>query len=267
MESELFGHEKGAFTGAEYQRPGKFELVKDGTLLLDEISNMPLNSQIKLLRVIQEKKVYRLGGAKPLDINVRLLVASNQELVVLAQSGGFRRDLFYRLNDFTITLPPLRERKDDIPHLANRFLTLANAELNKRVSGFSESALEAMLASDWPGNVRQLRSTVRRAVLLADTLITEKHLDVTPSTARSADHGPRLEDRLSRNLSLKEIVRQETMAIERNVLTQALKHTGGNKAKAARMLQIDYKTMHTKVKQLGISVRRKKTEELTPRGS
>ncbi len=128
LESELFGHEKGAFTGAESQKHGKFEVAQGGTLFLDEISNMPLGSQVKLLRVLQEKKVYRVGGTKPLSVNVRLLVASNQDLHELALSGSFRRDLFYRLNEFTITIPPLRERKDDIPYLAKRFLDQANIE-------------------------------------------------------------------------------------------------------------------------------------------
>ena len=123
LESELFGHEKGAFTGAEFQKAGKFEIAQGGTLFLDEISNMPLGSQVKLLRVLQEKKVYRVGGTKPLNVNVRLVVASNQDLHELALSGSFRRDLFYRLNEFTITIPPLRERKEDIPYLAKRFWT------------------------------------------------------------------------------------------------------------------------------------------------
>ena len=136
LESELFGHERGAFTGAEVQKPGKFELAQGGTLFLDEISNMPLGSQAKLLRVIQEKKVYRVGGTKPISVNVRLLVASNQDLHELTESDSFRRDLFYRLNEFSIGVPPLRERKEDIPYLAKRFLDLANIELKKNVRGF-----------------------------------------------------------------------------------------------------------------------------------
>ena len=178
LESELFGHEKGAFTGAEVQKPGKFELAEGGTLFLDEISNMPLGSQAKLLRVLQEKKVYRVGGTKPINVNVRLLAASNRDLHDLTVSGTFRRDLFYRINEFTIVIPPLRERKEDIPYLAKRFLDMANIELKKGVRGFSESALNVLFNYNWPGNVRQLRSTIRRAALLADDLITEKHLDL-----------------------------------------------------------------------------------------
>lgn len=252
LESELFGHEKGAYTGAGSQKPGKFELAEKGTLFLDEISNMPLNSQAKLLRVIQEKRVYRVGASKPVKIDVRLLVASNRDLRVLAESGSFRRDLFYRLNEFTITIPPLRERKEDIIYLAKRFLDITNAELKMNVKGFSKSALEVMLLYDWPGNVRQLRSVVRRAVLLTDDWICEKHLDIKRVPVPSVECSPKVQETWSRNRTLKEIRRQNIIALEREVLVQALKYTGGNKAKAARILQIDYKTIHTKIKQLKI---------------
>jgi len=253
LESELFGHERGAFTGAEVQKPGKFELAQGGTLFLDEISNMPLGSQAKLLRVIQEKKVYRVGGTKPISVNVRLLVASNQDLHELTESDSFRRDLFYRLNEFSIGVPPLRERKEDIPYLAKRFLDLANIELKKNVRGFSESALNMMFNYPWPGNVRQLRSTIRRAALLADELITEKHLDLKRVPVPGLAFTPKVEGTPWKGLSLREIVEQSTTAVEREVLTQVLKNTGGNKAKAARLLKMDYKTIHVKLKKLGIS--------------
>jgi len=254
LESELFGHEKGAFTDAKFQKPGKIELARGGTLFLDEISNMPLGSQAKILRVLQEKKVYRVGSSKPIDIDVRLLVASNKDLFALTESGSFRPDLFFRLNEFTITVPPLRERKEDIHYLVKRFLDITNAELNKNVKGFSESAIEDLMAFDWPGNVRQLRSTIRRGVLMADDLITEKNLDIMKRLSKPIlTFSLKNQGILSKNMSLKEIVRQNTNAIERQILKQALNHTGGNKAKAARMLQIDYKTIHTKIKQLGIS--------------
>jgi two-component system nitrogen regulation response regulator GlnG len=253
LESELFGHEKGAFTGAVLRKAGKFEMAKAGTLLLDEVSNMPLGSQAKLLRVLQEKKIYRVGGNEALDIDVRLLVASNQDLAAALQAGSFRRDLFYRLNEFVINVPPLRKRQEDIPYLAKRFLDATNIELGKRVEGFSESAIEALLAYDWPGNVRQLRSTIRRAVVLAHDVITEKHLDMKRVPAPSLTFAPQIQGMPWGDLSLKQIVRSNTMAIEREVIVQALKYTGGNKAKAARLLKIDYKTIHTKVKTLGIS--------------
>ena len=252
LESELFGHERGAFTGAEVQKPGKFEVAQGGTLFLDEISNMPMGSQAKLLRVLQEKKVYRVGGTKPISVNVRLLVASNQDLHDLTESSSFRRDLFYRLNEFSIVVPALRERKEDIPYLAKRFLDLANIELKKNVRGFSESALNVMFNYPWPGNVRQLRSTIRRAGLLADELITEKHLDLKRVPVPGLAFTPKVEGTPWKGLSLREIVEQSTTAVEREVLTQVLKNTGGNKAKAARLLKIDYKTIHLKLKKLGI---------------
>ena len=254
LESELFGHERGAFTSAEVQKPGKFELAQGGTLFLDEISNMPLGSQAKLLRVLQEKKVYRVGGTKPISTNVRLLVASNQDLHELTESGSFRRDLFYRLNEFSIVVPPLRERKEDIPYLAKRFLDLANIELKKSVKGFSESALNVMFNYPWPGNVRQLRSTIRRAALLADETITEKHLDLKRVPVPGLAFTPKVDGTPWKGLSLRQIVDQSTTAVEREVLTQVLKTTGGNKAKAARLLKIDYKTIHGKIKQLGIQI-------------
>lgn len=252
LESELFGHEKGAFTDAAMQKAGKFEIAQKGTLFLDEISNMPLGSQAKLLRVLQEKKVYRLGGTKPLTVDVRLLVASNQDLHELALAGSFRQDLFYRLNEFTITIPPLRERKDDIPYLGKRFLDQANKELNKQVKGFSESALNVLFNYSWPGNVRQLRSIIRRAALLADNMITDKHLELKRVDVPGMTFTPKVQGTPWKSLSLKEILRQSITAIEREVLTEALKNTGGNKAKAARLLRIDYKTIHEKVKKLGI---------------
>lgn len=255
LESELFGHEKGAFTGAELKKPGKFELAQGGTLFLDEILNMPLSSQAKLLRVLQDKKVSRVGSTKPINVDVHVLVASNLDLEDAVVSGSFRRDLFYRLNEFTIKIPPLRERKEDIHYLVKRFLDLTNKELKKNVEGFSESAIERLTAYDWPGNVRQLRSTIRRAVLLANKMITEKHLDLkTMSLPGLAINLKKAEGMPWKDLSLKEIVQQKIIEVERDVLGKVLKYTGGNKAKAARILQIDYKTIHTKVKQLGISV-------------
>jgi DNA-binding NtrC family response regulator len=248
LESELFGHEKGAFTGAVVQKLGKFQTAEKGTLFLDEISNMPLSSQAKLLRTLQDKKIYRVGGTRPIAIDVRLVVASNQDLQVLASEGTFRRDLFFRLNEFTIHVPPLRGRKEDIPYLAKLFLEATNKELGKNVRGFTESAIEAVLRCNWPGNVRQLRSAIRRAVLLADENITEELLDIREGEPPGCTFTPKVDITPWKDMSLRDIVRCGTQSIEREVITQVLKHTGGNKAKAARILHIDYKTMHTKVK-------------------
>jgi DNA-binding NtrC family response regulator len=256
LESELFGHAKGAFTGAGRKKTGKLAAANDGTAFLDEVSNLPLASQAKLLRAIQEKKVFPLGANEPVPINIRLLTASNQDLYTLSKSGSFRSDLFYRLNEFTIKVPPLRERKEDILYLAKRFLDITNAELNKAVKGFSESALEMLQAFAWPGNVRELRSTIRRAVLLADDVITVNHLDICKRTqAPISKITPEIEDMPFENVSLKEVVRQNTVALERKILTQTLQYTGGNKSKAARILKIDYKTIYIKIKQLGIETK------------
>ncbi len=252
LESELFGHEKGSFTGAVKQKPGKFEISQKGTLLLDEMFNMSMASQAKLLRVLQERKIYRVGGTQPIDVDVRLLVATNRDLEKCS-SENFRKDLFFRLNEFTIRIPPLRQRKEDIPYLAKRFLTSTNLELQKNVRGFGDEAIDMLLAYDWPGNVRQLRSLIRRAVLMADDMVTEKHLDM--KRLPRIETAPKVEKEYSawQGRSLKEIVRDKTMAVEKEVLTRVLEETGGNKAKAARLLKIDYKTIHTKLKSLCIS--------------
>lgn len=251
IESELFGYQKGAFTGAVGAKPGKFEIARGGTLFLDEISNLPLCSQAKLLRVLQEKVVYRLGGARPVLVDVRLLAATNQDLSQL-DAASMRGDLFFRLNEFTLAVPPLRERKEDISYLCSRFLALTNAELHKNVGGVSESCLEILRAYDWPGNVRQLRSVIRRAVLLAEDTITEKHLDIKKVTAEGMAFAPRVQKMSWRGHSFKEIVRDGVNSIEKEILCQVMEYTGGNKAEAARLLHIDYKTMHTKLKQLGL---------------
>ncbi len=262
LESELFGYERGAFTGAEAQKPGKFQLAQGGTLFLDEISNMPLSSQAKLLRVLQEKRVYRVGGTKPIQMDVRLLVASNQNLKELTTSGAFRQDLFYRLNEFTISIPPLRDRKEDIPYLAKRFLSNANKELNKQVKGFSKTVINTLIAYSWPGNVRQLRSIIRRAALLADKIITEKHLELRPVDLSRMAHPRKVQ-----GTPWKEILEQSITAVEREVYTQLFKETGGNKSKAARLLEVDYSTLHRKVKKLGIRIDNESEPEITDQGT
>jgi len=257
LESELFGHEKGAYTGADRQKIGRFEMACGGTLFLDEISNMPLGSQAKLLRVLQEKTIYRVGGAQPVSADVRVLAASNQDLHRLEGSDSLRRDVYFRLNEFTIRVPPLRERQEDILYLAKRFVDLTNLELQKNVKSFTQSAVDALLSYNWPGNVRQLRSMIRRAVLLADDMITEQHLAmdwVSPKAAVACPEGDKqTQDALRGDLTFKEIKHRKIVAIEMEILAQVLRETGGNKAKAARLLHIDYKTIHSKIRQYGIS--------------
>jgi len=255
FESELFGYEKGAFTGALAHKAGKFEMAQGGTLFLDEIGNMPVNSQVKLLRAIQERTFFRVGGKEPISVDVRLVVATNQDLAAGISNGSFTRDLFYRLCEFTIAMPPLRERRDDVVHLSNRFLEATNLELNKDVRGFSEEARQLLLEHPWPGNVRQLRSTVRRAVLQADVLIRPEHLCLeSPTWETDTGIFPTPEDSAWDGLPLKEIVRRNTAELERRVLARVLRKTRGNKAEAARLLQVDYKTLHSKVKQYRITI-------------
>ncbi|HUY13894.1 MAG TPA: sigma-54 dependent transcriptional regulator [Terriglobia bacterium] len=257
IESTLFGHERGAFTGADQQTVGTIEVANTGTLFLDEISNLPLTSQSKLLRVLQEKTLCRVGGTKPIHMDARVLTASGHPLEALCERGSFRPDLYFRLNEYTISIPPLRERREDIPYLAKRFMDIANIEISRSIKGFSPSAIEAMLTYRWPGNVRQLQSAVRRAVLMAEDTITEGHLGL-----RLDECKPLAEDELVArsstpdrgwdDLPLREIVRRQTVHVERMVIVHALRRTGGNKAKAARLLQVDYKTLHSKVKAYGI---------------
>jgi len=253
LESELFGHEKGSFTGADHQKLGKFELAHGGSLFMDEIGNMPAGSQAKFLRVLQDRKLYRVGGVKPVNVDIRLIVATNQDLHEMADDGAFRKDLYYRLSEFTIRIPALRERKEDIPYLAKRFLDLANIELKKLVAGFTDEAVETLMSYNWPGNVRQLRSVIRRAVLVATDTITEKDISIKRVSVPGMAFPRKITGKSPwGNVSLSEIVQQSVLAVEKEVLTEVLKFTGGNKAKAARLLHVDYKTMHTKAKKFGI---------------
>ena len=263
LESELFGHERGSFTGADRQTAGKFESAHGGSLFLDEIGNMPLGSQAKVLRVIQDRKLYRVGGNKPLPIDIRLIVATNQDLLEMASQGAFREDLYYRLSEFTIHVPPLRERKDDIPYLAKRFLDMANIELNKMITGFTDAAVETLMSNSWPGNVRQLRSVIRRATLVARDEITEKDLSITRVDVPGLAFSPKVQGMPWKNASLSEIVQQSVFAVEKEVLREVLRFTGGNKARAARLLQVDYKTIHTKVKKFGIQQNGEKNDDKT----
>jgi DNA-binding NtrC family response regulator len=254
FESELFGYEKGAFTGANTRNRGKFEMAEGGTLFLDEIGNMPLNCQAKLLRAMQERTFFRIGGRQLVKVDVRLIVATNQDLLAGVAEGSFSRDLFYRLSEFTIHIPPLRERKEDIVYLAKRFLEATNLELNKKVEGFSDATLDLLTGYSWPGNVRQLRSIVRRAVLQADTIICPEHISLEgASLPRNKLPTPNPVDPSWDGSSLKDIVKRLTRELERSVLLHVLKKTNGNKAEAARLLHIDYKTIHSKIRQYRIS--------------
>ncbi len=180
VESELFGHERGAFTGAQARREGHFQLAKGGTLFLDEIGNIPVATQAKLLRALEQREVQPLGSARAVAVDVRIIAATNAELEEGVKAGRFRADLFYRLGEFTITLPPLRSRREDIGHLSQRFLDEVSMELRRPVRRIADEAMQALLRHDWPGNVRELRNVVRKAALVAADEVTVEHLPPSP---------------------------------------------------------------------------------------
>jgi len=252
IESELFGHQKGAFTGADRMQIGKFEAASGGTLFLDEISNLPIAIQGKLLRVLQEKKVYRIGSNTGNNVDVRIITATNEDLRALIAARRFREDLFHRIGEYIIRVPPLAERREDIIFLAKRFLERTNRELGKNICGLSEGAIEVLLRYEWPGNVRELRNAIRRAVLLSDEWIDAEHLKLRPAPNGDASMNVEVPAVAAGKLSLKDIVHCAREKVEREVLAQTLRKTDGNKAKAARLLQVDYKTIHMKLKLYGL---------------
>ena len=232
IESELFGHEKGAFTGAHRRREGKFEEADGGTLFLDEIASMPVGLQATLLRVLQERRITRLGGSGEKEVDVRVVAASNQDLPQLVKDGGFREDLFYRLNVVPIELPPLRDRRDDVPLLARSFLETASARHGREVEALPPAVVRLLMDHSWPGNVRELANAVERLVLLAEDgrLI----VDDLPATIRGPGDGVGGPVRLP-----VEGLSWDTM--EESLLRQALDRASGNRAAAARLLGLSYK--------------------------
>ena len=250
IESELFGYEKGAFTGADREKKGQFEMANRGTIFLDEIGNLPYHVQNKLLRMIQERKVQKLGGKQTIPVDIRIIAASNIPLAKLEGEGKFRSDLYYRVNEFKIELPPLRKRKEDIPFLVAQFIKEGNMELQKDVKGPSKESLAMLINHSWPGNVRELKNVIKRAVLLAENLVEPSHLifDNGPS-APSQFVAP--EER-TEGMPLKEITRKALSFVEKREIERALLRTLGNKTKASRVLQIDYKTLLTKIKEYQI---------------
>jgi len=248
VESELFGYEKGAFTGAEERKEGKFEQAQGGTLFLDEIANLSLAIQAKLLRVIEERKLQHLGGKKDISVNVRIIVATGTNLWEEVREGKFRNDLFHRLNEFCIDLPPLIERKEDIPVLARCFLEEENQKLNKKIEEISPEAMKHLLAYNWPGNVRELKNAIRKAVLLADsTIISSENLGLNNSTLPK---GPQFQPDFDKGASLWEMTKNAIEHIEREAIRQTLTNVSGNKTKAAKILKIDRTSLYSKIKEL-----------------
>lgn len=253
LESQLFGHERGAFTGADRSRQGLFAMADGGTLFLDELGNLPLPLQAKLLRALQERVIVPVGGNKPVPFRARLLTATNSDLLVDIETGRFRVDLYHRIAEFTIAIPPLRERPDDVVHFARTFLAEANIDMGRRVDGFTEAGEAVLRQYPWPGNLRELRNAVRRMVLLGtSTELDSSDLGIlepqpsNPPNQPIAAIGEDVEPLAKR-------LQHATHALEAEILRQTLDACDGNKAAAARTLRIDYTTLHRKLKRYDIA--------------
>ncbi|MCJ7683241.1 MAG: sigma-54 dependent transcriptional regulator, partial [Desulfobacteraceae bacterium] len=245
LESELFGHEKGAFTGAHRRKEGKFRQADEGSLFLDEVSEMSLSMQVKLLRVLQEREFARVGGEDIIKVDVRVIAATNKDLILEIEAGRFREDLYYRLNVVTLIVPPLRERNEDISLLAGHFLTTFAEKNHKRIRGFSPQAMDQLLRYAWPGNVRELMNTVERAVVLSrHEYIGEEDLPfhIKDELADAAEDSP---------LSVPE-TGHSLEEVEKGTILKTIELTGGNKSEAARRLGITRKTLHKKLKKYGV---------------
>jgi two-component system, NtrC family, response regulator AtoC len=257
MESELFGYERGAFTGAVGSKPGRFELATGGTLFLDEIGSIPVEMQVKLLRALQESEFERVGGIKTIRVDVRLVAATNSDLKKEIAAGSFRDDLYYRLNVVPIRLPPLRERAEDIPLLVRHFIDKFNARLKKTVEGVEQEAERLLASHPWPGNIRELENVIERAVLFCDKQrIAAEHL---PPEVKNAEQLPRAAQSSSPSITdaagtdgLKEQVKAAMSRLERELIMKALEQTRGNVTHAARMLKISRKGLQLKMKELGL---------------
>lgn len=255
IESELFGYEKGAFTGAVTSKPGRFELAHEGTLFLDEVAEMPLEMQVKLLRALQEQEFERVGGVNTVKVDVRIVTATNRNLEEEVRAGRFREDLFYRLNVVPIQLPALRERKSDIEELAHTFVRQFNSKLGKRVQSISRGTLAALQAYPWPGNIRQLENALERMVLMAegDGLgFGDLPDEIAQSTvAREAYAESEAEDQ-GNPATFKDIVRRRTQSVEKELIEKALVETSGNVTRAAEKLGLSRKGLQLKMKELGV---------------
>ncbi|MBL8934748.1 MAG: sigma-54-dependent Fis family transcriptional regulator [Archangium sp.] len=255
MESELFGYERGAFTGAVTSKPGRFELADGGTLFLDEIGEVPIEMQVKLLRVLQESEFERVGGIKTTRVDVRLIAATNRDLAAEVEAGRFRKDLFYRLNVVPIHLPSLRDRRTDVPALVRHFIEKYNKRLNKKIEGIADDALAMLQAYPWPGNIRELENMMERVLLFADgPRIEVKDL---PEPVRTSLQGAvaQLTDTTTPEVGetpLKDFLKAKQAEIEKAFIVQALAKTEGNVTRAAKLLGISRKSLQTKMKEFGL---------------
>lgn len=251
VNSELFGHVKGSFTGAIHDKKGLFEQASGGTLFLDEISNLDVENQMKLLRVLQEKTVTRIGDSKAVRVDLRLIVASNEDLLAEVQQGRIREDLYHRLNEFKIKVPPLREREEDILLFADAFIREASKRFGKEVTGYDGSVKNVLLKYNWPGNVRELKNVVTRATLLArgNTLT----MDLIPDEVKARQAIQELGDPVALKAGQVTDLKDASIRAEKEAIIQALVRAQYNKSEAARILKIDRKTLYNKIKQFDIS--------------
>jgi transcriptional regulator with GAF, ATPase, and Fis domain len=271
LETELFGHEKGAFTGASARKPGRFEMAHRGTLFLDEIGDLPLTLQAKILRALEEKQFERVGGTQSLHVDVRVVAATNRNLKTRVAERLFREDLYFRLSVFPIQIPPLRERSNDIMTLAHHFVDRFSRDVNKKPLLLSDAAVEELRNYSWPGNVRELQNCIERAVILTEgDTIQPRHLSLsfrqpgpplTPpvTSGNSGASGPAVPappsspwDQIDLSGTMSETLRRISAEVERRKIEHALKEARGNKSIAADMLQIGFKALGTRMRQLGI---------------
>jgi two-component system response regulator HydG len=244
LESELFGHERGAFTGAEKKREGRFRQAHGGSLFLDEISEMSLAMQVKLLRVLQEREITRVGGEEVITVDVRIIAATNKDLLEGIHAGRFREDLYYRLNVVTLNVPPLRERREDIPLLAQHFLKMFSDKNRKEIKGFTPQAMDRLLKYSWPGNVRELMNAIERGVVLSRSeYLDEEDLSLIPEN-NSLSWQVWSKDAIPADMPLDEV--------EKATILKTLELTAGNKSEAARRLGVTRRTLHKKLKLYGV---------------
>jgi two-component system response regulator HydG len=247
--SELFGHAKGSFTGAISDSVGKFEAANNGTIFLDEVGNLPYEVQVKLLRAIQERIIHKVGSNQPIKVNVRIITATNEDLAANVKEGSFREDLFHRLNEFSIKVPALRDRGDDLIQFVSLFRTMANKELDRSTLEFSQEVINAFRKYSWPGNLRELKNVVRRAVLFTkDAIVTIDSIPPEMTQVNSIEI--KSDAKLNQSHNLKFL--QENR--ERELITKTLQEVGYNKSKAARMLNIDRKTLYSKMEKYNIDI-------------
>jgi two-component system nitrogen regulation response regulator NtrX len=248
IESELFGHEKGAFTGATQQKRGKFDLAHEGTIFLDEVADMSLKAQAKILRILQEKKFERVGGNRTITVDVRVIAATNKDLEKEMEAGRFRQDLFYRLNVIPLRVPPLRERKEDIPLLVERFLKEFAEKEGEPVKTITEEALEILMQHDWPGNVRELKNLIERLVILVPSPVIDSD-DIPPFTL------PNVGEKREIDREIADSLREAKMEFERKFILQKLRENGWNISKTAEAIGLERSNLHRKIKSYGIEIK------------